>query len=184
MQLTVAQIAEVTGGRVIVGDGDVRVAGVSTDSRQLEPGHLFVALSGEKVDGHVFVSQVLNGVAAAAVVSQEGNYVCPPDKAVVLVPDTGRSLLKLGAWYRSQFKVSTVAITGSSGKTTVKDLTAQVLSSQFRTLKNRGNLNTEVGVPLTLFNLEPEHEVAVLELAMRGLGQISELAQVTQPLQS
>ena len=119
--------------------------------------------------------------AAAALVSHVSAYSCPPEKAVIRVADTGQALLTLGAWYRQRFAVRTVAITGSTGKTTAKDLTAEVLGCRFRTLKNPGNLNTEVGLPLTLFKLEAHHEVAVLELAMRGPGQIRQLAQVAEP---
>lgn len=179
--VTAAEIARVTGGQVITGSGAAQITGVSTDSRLLKMGEMFVALPGERADGHTFVSSSLANVAAAALVSQAADYSCPSEKAVVLVPDTGRALLTLGAWYRSLFSVRTVAITGSTGKTTAKDLTAQVLSGRFVTLKNAGNLNTEVGLPLTLFNLESEHQAAVLELAMRGPGQIRTLAKVAQP---
>ncbi|NLG86607.1 MAG: UDP-N-acetylmuramoyl-tripeptide--D-alanyl-D-alanine ligase [Firmicutes bacterium] len=179
--LTVGEIAKVTGGQVISGDASTTVTGVSTDSRQLKPGYLFVALPGERVDGHVFVSPSLKGPAAAAVVSQDKAYICPPGKAIVRVASTGQALLQLAAWYRSKWPVRTVAVTGSTGKTTAKDLTAQVLSCSYRTLKSPGNLNTEVGLPLTLFNLAPEHQVAVVELAMRGPGQIAALTQVARP---
>lgn len=179
--VTVAEIARVTGGQVIVGNGAAKITGVKTDSRQLTAGDLFVALPGERTDGHAFVSSALAGAAEAALVSQVAAYSCPAGKAIILVPDTGQALLTLGAWYRGLFSVRTVGITGSTGKTTVKDLTAHVLASQFLTLKNLGNLNTEVGLPLTLFNLESKHRLAVLELAMRGPGQIHELAQVAQP---
>ena len=126
--LTVAEIARVTGGQVTHGDSNAVVTGVSTDSRRLKLGDLLVALPGERVDGHVFVSPSLGGAAAAALVSRDGTYVCPPGKAIMRVPSTGQALLQLGAWYRNQLAVRTVAITGSTGKTTAKDLTAQPLS--------------------------------------------------------
>ncbi|MGI6128646.1 MAG: UDP-N-acetylmuramoyl-tripeptide--D-alanyl-D-alanine ligase [bacterium] len=179
--LTVADIAKVTGGWVVAGQGEAQVTGVSTDSRKLKEGHLFVALPGEKVDGHAFVQASINDAATAAMVSKDGDWACLPGKAVIKVPATGRALLDLAAWYRSQLPVRTVAVTGSTGKTTAKDLTFQVLTGQFSTLKNPGNLNTEVGLPLTLFNLEPEHQIAVVELGMRGPGQIAQLAQVARP---
>lgn len=179
--VTAAEIANIIGGEIIAGSGAAWVTGVSTDSRSLSIGDLFVALPGERTDGHKFIPGALAGAAAAALVSHVSAYSCPPEKAVIRVADTGQALLTLGAWYRQRFAVRTVAITGSTGKTTAKDLTAEVLGRRFRTLKNPGNLNTEVGLPLTLFKLEAHHEVAVLELAMRGPGQIRQLAQVAEP---
>lgn len=101
--VTVAEIARVTGGQVIVGNGAAKITGVKTDSRQLTAGDLFVALPGERTDGHAFVSSALAGAAEAALVSQVAAYSCPAGKAIILVPDTGQALLTLGAWYRGLF---------------------------------------------------------------------------------
>lgn len=179
--VTAAEVAQVVGGRLLAGNPETLIMGVGTDSRRLRRGELFVALPGERVDGHTFVPEVLAGVAGAALVAKPVPGAVPPGKILIQVADTTEALLALGAWYRRRFPVRAVAITGSTGKTTAKDLTAAVLGVRFRTLKNEGNLNTEVGLPLTLFNLEPGHEVAVVELAMRGPGQIARLAQVAQP---
>ncbi|MGI6604581.1 MAG: UDP-N-acetylmuramoyl-tripeptide--D-alanyl-D-alanine ligase [bacterium] len=179
-QVTVGEIVQVTGGRLLSGHLDSTVTGFATDSRQIKPGDAFVALVGERVDGHNFVSSVLAGPAVAALVMAVPEEL-PPRKAVIQVEDTVSALLKLGAWYRRRFAVRTVAVTGSTGKTTTKDLIAAALNSKLCTLKNEGNLNTEIGLPLTLFNLGTQHEAAVVELAMRGPGQIARLAQVARP---
>lgn len=179
--VTAAEVAQVTGGRLLSGAAGTPITGVASDSRRVRPGDLFVALTGERVDGHSFVPAVLAGAAAAALVEREVAVEVPEGKALIAVADTTAALLALAAWYRRRFAVRTVAITGSTGKTTTKDLTAAVLSTRYTTLKNEGNLNTEIGLPLTLFNLEPRHEAAVVELAMRGPGQIARLAEVAQP---
>ncbi|HKM39755.1 MAG TPA: UDP-N-acetylmuramoyl-tripeptide--D-alanyl-D-alanine ligase [bacterium] len=179
--LTVAEIARITAGIIIAGNDNTQVNGISTDSRTLKEEDLFVALPGERTDGHKFVPMVLSQAAAAALVTRPVDCICPPGKSIILVADTSQALLELGAWYRRQFLVRTVAITGSTGKTTTKDLIAKVLMKRWRTLKSPGNLNTEIGLPLTLFNLGQDHEMAVLELAMRGPGQIRQLAEVARP---
>ncbi|MDK2784155.1 MAG: UDP-N-acetylmuramoyl-tripeptide--D-alanyl-D-alanine ligase [Bacillota bacterium] len=178
--MTAAEVARVTNGR-LKGDPEAIITGVASDSRRVRSGDLFVAIRGERVDGHTFVPAVLAGDAVAALVEQEVPGEVPEGKALIRVADTTSALLTLGAWYRNSFAVRTVAITGSTGKTTTKDLTAAVLGARYATLKNEGNFNTEVGLPLTLFNLEQHHEVAVVELAMRGPGQIARLAGAARP---
>ncbi|MFN3650021.1 MAG: UDP-N-acetylmuramoyl-tripeptide--D-alanyl-D-alanine ligase [Armatimonadota bacterium] len=157
------------------------VTGACTDSRKVQAGFLFFALEGERVDGHRFVPQVLAEGAAAAVV--RAGYTPPADLAGPLleVPDPVLALGELGLWHRNRHPVRVVAVTGSVGKTTTKDLVAAVLGQQFRTLKSPGNYNTEIGLPLALLELRPEHEAAVVELSMRGPGQIAYLARLARP---
>jgi UDP-N-acetylmuramoyl-tripeptide--D-alanyl-D-alanine ligase len=164
------------------GSGEARVVRVCTDSRQIQPGDLFVALSGENFDGHRFVADVLQKGAIGAIVSPErlaGQRFA--SGALLEVPDPLLALGRLAAWHRNRFRVRMVAVTGSVGKTTTKDLVASVLSRQWNTLKNPGNLNAEIGLPLTLLQLRAEHEAAVVEMAMRGSGQIRYLAEIARP---
>lgn len=164
------------------GPGEAVVRRVSTDSRKIEPGDLFVALSGERFDAHNFVPAALEQGAVAAVVTAGRLGPGAEGKgALIEVPDPLLALGQLAAWHRNRLPVRIVGITGSVGKTTTKDLTAAVLAQQWVTHKNPGNLNAEIGLPLTLLELRPEHQVAVIEMAMRGPGQIRYLARIARP---
>jgi UDP-N-acetylmuramoyl-tripeptide--D-alanyl-D-alanine ligase len=148
----------------------------------VQPGDLFFALSGENFDAHRFVGDALAKGALAAVVAKGGMDGVPPVSGTLLeVDDPLLALGRLGAWHRNRFNIKLVAVTGSVGKTTTKDLIASVLSRQWTTLKNPGNLNAEIGLPLTLLQLGPEHQAAVVEMAMRGSGQIRYLAELARP---
>jgi UDP-N-acetylmuramoyl-tripeptide--D-alanyl-D-alanine ligase len=160
-----------------IGD-DATITGVAIDTRKIEPGMLFFALPGEQVDGHKFVAQAFARGAAAAVVSHEAEGVTGP---LMLVPDTVQALGDLAMHYRRQFSIPVVGITGSVGKTSTKEMTAAVLRTRYNTLASEKNYNTEIGVPLTLFRLDRTHEVAVIEMGMRGLGQIDRLAEIAEP---
>jgi UDP-N-acetylmuramoyl-tripeptide--D-alanyl-D-alanine ligase len=173
--LTLAQVAEATGGE-IVGAPGLRVASVTTDTRGLEPGALFVALRGDRFDGHAFVSDALGAGAVAALVS-DASVACP----AVVVPDTLRALQRLAAWHRQRMPARVVGITGSAGKTTTKELTSSILARLGPTLATRGNLNNHIGVPLTLLRLEPSHAYAVIEMGCNGFGEIALLAGLARP---
>ncbi len=149
---------------------------VSTDTRTLPEGCLFVALRGARFDGHHFVQQAIAAGAVAAVteVPIEG---CP----CLVVKDTGRALLKIAAHYREKFHPTLVGITGSVGKTTTKEMIACVLESELCTLKTKGNLNNEIGLPKTLMELDDSHEAAVIEMGMSHFGEISRLSRTAQP---
>jgi UDP-N-acetylmuramoyl-tripeptide--D-alanyl-D-alanine ligase len=182
VEYSVEEIARAIGGRLILGGPGTTVRGVSTDTRQLRPGDLFFALSGERFDGHRFLGQALEAGATAAVVNQARLSSLPSSSAPLIhVPDVLHALGDLAAYHRSRHRVRVVGITGSVGKTSTKDLTAAVLAQKYRVLRNPGNWNNEIGVPLTLFRLGPETEIAVLELGMRGSGQIRRLAQIARP---
>jgi len=182
--MTINEIAGAIQGRVIQGDGAVKVAGVSTDTRHIRPGDLFVALAGERYDAHDFLSQAVGGGAAGLVVSREipGGVpgVCQ-DMPVISVRDTLVALQQLARYNREKFDGPVVAVTGSNGKTTTKDMITSVLSRKYNTLKTEGNLNNEIGLPLTLLGLGPKHQAAVVEMGMRGLGQIGELGAIARP---
>lgn len=155
---------------------DAEITCVSTDTRDLPPGCLFVALKGPRFDGHDFVEQAIaQGAVAAVTERQVGDCPC------LIVPDTGKALLEIGSFYRSKFSPIMVGITGSVGKTTTKEMTAYVLESTYETLKTQGNLNNEIGLPKTLFALEEHHGAAVVEMGMSHFGEISRLSRAAKP---
>lgn len=153
------------------------VTGVSTDTRQLQPGDVFVALKGHNFDGHQFVTQALADGAVVAVVSDS---VAAMDRCL-RVPDTLVAYQRLGQWWRQQLGTPLVAITGSVGKTTTKELVAAALATHGPVLKTQANYNNEIGVPKTLLQLTPDHAFGVVEMGMRGPGEIALLADIAQP---
>ncbi|MCL6450028.1 MAG: UDP-N-acetylmuramoyl-tripeptide--D-alanyl-D-alanine ligase [Acetobacteraceae bacterium] len=184
---TAGQVARAVGGCLVLGRPRVPMFGVEVDSRRVQPGDLFCALAGSRTDGHRFVGQAFERGAAGALVSR---WPLPPPgdpvpleagRAVVLVDDTLAALGRLSAFHRTRFEPLVVAVTGSVGKTTTKDMAAAVLARRYRTLKTEGNYNTEVGLPLTLLRLRRDHQAAVLEMGMRGRGEIAYLAGLARP---
>jgi UDP-N-acetylmuramoyl-tripeptide--D-alanyl-D-alanine ligase len=179
-----ADIAQHTHGTLLQGDAQLRVGRVSTDSRLVQAGDLFVALRGERFDGHQFVAAAVQQGAVAVLVS-EAQPIAPATNgsltAVILVRDTLQALQDLARAERRQFHGTVVAITGSNGKTTVKEMTAAVLQTRFATFKSPGNLNNHIGLPLALLHLAPTHEVAVCEMGMNHLGEIRLLCDIAQP---
>lgn len=163
----------------LYGGPDTRVQNICTDTRSLEPGDLFFALVGENTDGHLFLADASAKGAVGAVVH---SYMPDIPLPQIVVPNTLTALGDLANAYRMQFSIPVVGITGSVGKTSTKELAAALLSTHYKTLANPKNLNTEIGVPLTLFQLEETHEAAVIEMGMRGLGQINRLAEIVAPL--
>jgi UDP-N-acetylmuramoyl-tripeptide--D-alanyl-D-alanine ligase len=151
--------------------------GVSTDTRSLAPGALFVALRGERFDGHDFVAEAFTRGAAGALVSTEVDAAGP----LVIVPDTLLALGALAAAHRAALSPKVIAITGSTGKTTTKEMIAAILCQGWRTARTPGNYNNEIGVPLALLELDGTYQAAVIELAMRGRGQITQLARMARP---
>lgn len=180
---TVAEAAAAVGGRLIAGPAERRIDGVSTDSRTIAPGELFVPIRGERFDGHAFLADALRKGAAAVFVEAGRQAELPPlgQACAVAVSNTLGALQDLAAWHRSLFSGPVVAVTGSNGKTTTKDMIAAVLAERFRVLATAGNLNTEIGLALTLLQRDAAHEAVVLEMGMRGRGQIAALAAVARP---
>ena len=175
MALQLAEAAAVLDARPVT--TDVRFRGVSTDSRDLQEGNLFVALQGPNFDGHDYIETARTQGAAAAAVSRTLDTALP----LIEVADTRLALGQLAAWWRAQFTLPVVAITGSNGKTTVRAMTAAILSWAGRTLSTRGNLNNDIGVPLTLFRLDAADRFAVVEMGANHAGEIDYLAGITQP---
>jgi UDP-N-acetylmuramoyl-tripeptide--D-alanyl-D-alanine ligase len=153
-------------------------SGIQTDSRILKPGEVFLALRGDKFDGHEFVPTAIAKGAIAAIVDFEYEN---PGFPVLQVKDTLKAYQKIGGWWRDRFNIPVIGITGSVGKTTTKELLAAVLGTKGRVHKTYGNYNNEIGVPKTLLELGAEHDYAVIEMAMRGRGQIAELTQIARP---
>ncbi|HPT83251.1 MAG TPA: UDP-N-acetylmuramoyl-tripeptide--D-alanyl-D-alanine ligase [Limnochordia bacterium] len=171
--LSLAEIADMTHGRA---HGSGAADNVVIDSRQARKGSLFFALPGERVDGHQFVGDVL-ALGGFAVV-REGTYHQP---GVVEVADPLQALQDLAQAYLAKYPVPVVAVTGSNGKTSTKDMIAQVLRSRYAVHATEGNKNNEIGVPVTVLGLEEHHEVLVVEMGMRGLGQIRRLTEICPP---
>lgn len=154
--------------------------GIATDTRTLQPGEIFLALRGEKFDGHKFVAMAIANGAVAAIVEQEPTSTDTP-LPLLLVRDTLAAYQAIAHWWRQQFKLPVIAVTGSFGKTTTKELIAAVLSTQGNVLKTQANYNNEIGVPKTLLGLTADHNYAVIEMAMRAPGEIQLLTQIAQP---
>lgn len=176
--VTLDDIAKAIGG-VLVGDRTRPVTGISIDSRTISAGDLFFAIPGERTDGHHYVHMCAERGAVGAVVSRPVD--APEGFPLIYVADTVWALGCFARWYRNLFQIPVVGITGSAGKTTTKEMTATALSTRYTVLKSPQNLNTEIGLPLAIAQLEAHHTVAVLEMAMRGRGQIDELASIARP---
>lgn len=155
---------------------DAEITGVCIDTREVVPGSLFVAIKGERFDGHDFIPKAFE-LGAAAAVSHKAMDVSGP---LLLVHNTRKALLELGGWYRRRFDLFVAAVTGSVGKTSTKEMIDTVLSAQFKTLKTEGNFNNEIGLPKTLFRLDSSYEAAVIEMGMSGFGEISRLSRAAQ----
>lgn len=180
--LTLRQLLEAVNGTLLgdFHDLDVTVAEVSTDSRNIGPGCLFIPLEGERFDGHSFINPALEGGAAGCLTAREREGYLP-GKFYIKVRSTQRALWDLARYYKKLFPIPFVAITGSVGKTTTKDMVAAVLGARFCVHKTEGNYNNDIGVPLTLLKLEKRHEVCVVEMGMDHAGEIDNLARLVEP---
>jgi UDP-N-acetylmuramoyl-tripeptide--D-alanyl-D-alanine ligase len=181
LALTLAEVAAACGGRLEGGDPRTVVAAVCTDSRRLTGGELFVGLRGDTYDGDAYAAQALAAGAAAVMVRAATAEGLSADASRVVVDDGLVALQRLATEVRRRAGVQVVAITGSAGKTSTKDILAALLRPVARTVATTANLNNEIGVPLTLLDVEQGTEVVVVEMAMRGRGQIRELARIALP---
>jgi UDP-N-acetylmuramoyl-tripeptide--D-alanyl-D-alanine ligase len=179
--LTAAEVARVTGGELLV-DGLRPIRGGAVDSRLAGPGNLFVALPGERTDGHRHLTAAAAGGAAAVLVTHlPDDQVLPLDVSVIRVGDPLAALHAIAAAWRRRFDLLVVGVTGSIAKTSTKDAIAAVLAARLRTLKSEGNQNNEIGLPLTVLRIAEEHEAAALEMGMYVGGEIAQLAAIAQP---
>jgi UDP-N-acetylmuramoyl-tripeptide--D-alanyl-D-alanine ligase len=162
-------------------DREAVAQGYSIDSRTIQPGELFFAVQGERMDGHDFVSQALEKGAAAAVIRNDQLARYPAKNRLMTVGDTLVALQTLATAVRRLWGKPLIGVTGSTGKTTTKEAIAHLLSTRFRVLKSEGNFNNHFGLPLMLLKIEPEHDIAVIEMGMSHAGEIAALAQIAQP---
>ncbi|HEX9609943.1 MAG TPA: UDP-N-acetylmuramoyl-tripeptide--D-alanyl-D-alanine ligase [Candidatus Limnocylindria bacterium] len=175
------ELLSAVGGRLQGPTSVSGITGASVDSRRITPGSCFVALQGERADGHRFVVEALRAGAVAALVSRPVDVPPDLDAAIVQVADPLVALGELAGWWRRRHAVRVVGITGSTGKTIAKEITADVLSRTLTTLRNEGNLNSETGLPMTLLRLDESHQAAVLEMSMYTVGEIAWLAEIARP---
>lgn len=182
------EIIEAISGKLVSGKSEGAFSGVSTDSRNIRPGELFIALTGENFDGHNFIEAALQKGACGAIVrsrwfkgSSGLNRLSGLNFFVVEVEDTLKALGDIAMLWREKHPIPVVAITGSNGKTTTKEMAALILSQKFRVLKTEGNLNNLIGLPLTVLNIDDSHDVAVLELGMNSFGEIARLSEICKP---
>ncbi|MCM1025352.1 MAG: UDP-N-acetylmuramoyl-tripeptide--D-alanyl-D-alanine ligase [Roseburia sp.] len=191
MDFTLQEIAEACGGRLVLKKGmrgDSAVTSFVIDSRKAEPGGVFLAVKGERVDGHRFISQVYRAGALLAVtektpeqVQRETGEDCRDWGSYLLVEDGLRALREIAEAYRRKTGIPVVGITGSVGKTSTKEFIAGVLAEKYRVLKTEGNLNNEIGVPLTLLRIRPETEIAVVEMGISDFGEMHRLSKMARP---
>lgn len=180
---TIDEILKATGGRLILDKGKGDIKGISTDSRTIKEGDLFIALTGDRFDGHKFVGQAIQKGATGAIVQRsrvkgQGSR----DRGYIIeVGDTLRALQEIARFHRERHPIPLVAITGSNGKTTTKEMIAQILGLSSNVLKNEGNLNNHIGVPLSLLRLDSRHEVVVMEMGMSNKGEIKRLCEIAHP---
>lgn len=177
--MTIEDILKATGGTLLSGDINKSFTDVISDSRKVTAGVLFVPLVGEKFDGHEFIKAAFD-LGAAAVITQKDTELLI-DKTIVRVDDTLKAFGDIAKYYKQKYNVPTVSVTGSVGKTTTKDMLASVLLQKYNTLKTMGNFNNNIGLPITIFGLEKEHEAAVLEMGMNHFGEIERLADIGRP---
>lgn len=176
---TAREICAAVGGTLLQ-DSGASVTGVTTDSRAVQPGELFIPLVGERFDGHAYIGKALDGGAAGCLTAREPETLLP-GKLYIQVADTRLALKALASWYRSKFDLPVVQVTGSAGKTTTKEMIASVLSQRYNTLRTEGNFNNDIGAPLTLLRLMPEHQAAVIETGMNHFGEIRYLGEMVRP---
>src|SRR5437899_743307 len=179
MKLPLWRIAEFAGAKGEC-DQEAFAMGYSIDSRTLNPGDLFIAIAGERFDGHDYVQAALDKGAVGAVV-QEERQVAGDSRRLLRVEDTIKALQSLGAAARRLWGKPLLAVTGSAGKTTTKEILSHILATSYRVMKSTGNLNNHIGLPLQLLKLEAEHDLAVVEMGMNHAGEIRALGGLAHP---
>lgn len=177
--LTIFEIVEATGGKLISGDNSFRIDNITTDSRTATCKSLFIPLVGEKTDGHKYIQSVFDNGCRAIITH---NDIAPTENVcIVKVSDTLRALGDIAAFYKEKYKIPTVSVTGSVGKTTTRDMVHSALNVKYNTLKTKNNYNNDIGVPWTVFSQEKEHEMAVIEMGMNHFGEIERLSEIVKP---
>ncbi|EJT5916849.1 TPA: UDP-N-acetylmuramoyl-tripeptide--D-alanyl-D-alanine ligase [Clostridium perfringens] len=183
LELNLQEIVKATKGALLKEAYVKEIKAVSTDTRKIEEGTMFIALKGENFNGNNYVLEAFNKGAKIAIVDEvkcDLNEL-KEDVALIKVQNARRALMDLAKFYREKLGLKVVGITGSAGKTSTKDLVAAVLSDKYKVFKTKGNFNNEIGLPLMILELDSTYDVAILEMGMRGLGQIKELAEIASP---
>lgn len=175
--ISLSKIIEATGGTLLSGTPDVEIFGISTDTRTIHKGDLFVALEGERFDGHYFIDEAFKKGAIGAIVSRE----VESKNIIIKVRDTLKTLGDIAKIYREEFDIPVIAVTGSNGKTTTKEMLGYILTREFKTVKAKGSYNNFVGVPLTLLEMDRHTQLAVLEMETNLLGGIKRLCEIAKP---
>lgn len=178
-KLSIKEVAAACGGTLLWGDENTIIEGVTTDSRKSGENLLFIPLAGPTFDGHAFIRAAFDTGAVAALTHKDTEPFF--DGTLIRVADTKQALADLARYYLRKFDIPVVAVTGSVGKTTTKDMVAAALAEKYRVLKTQGNYNNDIGLPLTVFGLDREHEIAVLEMGMNHFGEIRHLVSIAHP---
>ena len=179
--ITLGQLLQAVNGQLLGEfDKNAPISHVDTDSRDIHPGSLFIPLAGERFDGHAYINAALESGAVGCLTQRERESY-QPGKFYVKVSSTQRALRDLAAWYKEQFHIPFVAVTGSVGKTTAKDMLAAVLGVKYKVLKTEGNFNNNIGLPLTLLRLDSSHQIGVVEMGMDKFGEIDFLGGIVKP---
>ncbi len=188
LRATVETVAEITGAEVLLGSPDTSVNGLAVDSREVEPGCIFAALPGATTDGHVFIEDALRAGARLVLVTRGAEefadavvLAAQRNASVLQVEDSLAAVQALASWHRSRLRCAVIGVTGSTGKTTTKDFLAAVLGTSMRVVSTAGNRNNQLGVPLTVFSAGSDTDALIVEMGMRGLGQIEELCTIARP---
>ena len=184
MRVTLSEIVRAAGGTLLCGQEDTVITAFATDSREVKPGIMFVPIRGEKTDGHRYIEKAFENGGAASFTEEDvrtEQKVTWENRPLILVDDCRAALQKTAAWYRSQFTIPVVGITGSVGKTTAKEMVAQALSAAGNVHKTAGNQNSQVGVPITVCGLRKEHIAAVVEMGVSMPGEMERIAAVVKP---
>src|SRR4030067_2269865 len=181
--ITIDEIVKSTGGKLIHGNREFTASGISIDSRNIKEGELFVAIKGDVFDGHTFIEEALKKGACGAIISEDYpvSGSIPQNKVILSVRDSILALQETARFYRHKFTLPVTGITGSNGKTTTKEMLWCILSQKSRVLKNEGNFNNHIGVPLTLLRLESSHKMAVIEMGISDRGELSRLCRIAAP---
>lgn len=178
--MQIREIVSAVNGTLLYGEEEISIRSVSTNSKEFTVDGLFVPIIGERVDAHLFIDGALeNGCVACFTSKAVGKYVS--GKAYIKVEDTMVALQKLASYYRAKFQIPVIGITGSVGKTTTKEMIATALEAKYRVLRTTGNMNSQVGVPLMMFQLNSDHEIAVIEMGMSEVGEMEKLARIVRP---
>lgn len=175
--ISVSDAAKICGG-VLNKHSDAEILGVCIDSRKVSEGFMFAALKGEHSDGHDYIAKAFGLGAVCCLAERVPDGI---DEPVIVVSDVAKAMKTLAAEYRRRFDIPVIGVAGSVGKTTAKEMIASVLSQKYNVLKTEKNFNNELGVPLTVFRLEPEHEAAVIEMGISDFGEMSRLAEIVRP---